>query len=419
MKKEMTLSVFATLATLLLVPVGARAASDVACIDLDPKTYWDTAQLYKTPAWRANPYPESDYPGMQAMLVEGLGPKGTKAEFFAYYAKPEGPAPKGGFPGLLLVHGGGGTAYPNFVQDFVKDGFAVLTLDWYNQRPAPGLTNVPPNEVSVPRVALEGGKRQDHVANVSNMVLAHSLLRSFPEVNADRTVYVGLSWGSWYGSCVTAVDDRFKGACMIYLCDRHPQEKVDEKAHRFVKGPFHKSMKVPAWWIVWSGEQNGLPSTLQAGWEACPCEVGRTILHDLGHSHSGFRAAAVHRMARAFVGLETRLPRLSLGEMKGETVSAEVLDRGAGLKEALLWYTTREPLPLRDMVKNRQTKWLSVPAKIVGKKVSAKLPPDARIAYLSVYEATDAASRKTRCASSGFFHVPAQKGGESMVQLKP
>lgn len=414
MKKTMSIPLFATLATALFASSGVKASSDVACVDLDPKTYWNAEQLFKTPAWRANPYPESDYAGLKAMLVEGVGPKGSKAEFFAYYATPEGPAPKGGFPGMLLVHGGGGTAFPNYVQDFVKDGFAVLALDWYNQRPAPALTNVPPSEVTVPRVDLEGGRRQDHVANVSNMVLAHSLLRSFPEVNADRTVYVGLSWGSWYGSCVTAVDNRFKGACMIYLCDRHPQENVDEKAHRFVKGPFHKSMKVPSWWIVWSQEVNGLPSTLQAGWEACPCEVGRTILHNLGHSHSGFTAGAVHRMARAFVGLEPRLPRLSLGEMNGQTVSADILDRGTGLKEALLWYTAREPLAVCDMLKNRTTEWRSVPAKISGKKVTANLPADARIAYLSVYEASDAASRKTRCASSGFFHVPAADSKKSL-----
>ncbi|MCQ2395729.1 MAG: alpha/beta fold hydrolase, partial [Kiritimatiellae bacterium] len=283
-----------------LVAVIGVAFSVIAresCVDADPTDFWNAQELFKTPRFRANPYPESDYPGMRAMLVEGLGPDGTNAEFFAYFAKPEGAMPKGGFPGLLLVHGGGGTAFPTYVAEFVKDGFAVLALDWYNQRPAPALTNVPPRECTTPRIPLAGGKRQNHVANVANMVLAHSLLRSFPEVDASRTVYVGLSWGSWYGSCVTAVDNRFKGACMIYLCDRHPNAKADPANSTFVKGPFHKSMKVPSWWIVWPRDSNGLPSTMQDGWEACPCEAGRTIVHNLGHSHEGFSVAAVHRMA--------------------------------------------------------------------------------------------------------------------------
>ena len=280
-----------------IASVALSAIAQGACVDADPADFWNAQELFRTPRFRANPYPESDYPGMRAMLVEGQGPGGTNAEFFAYFAKPEGAMPKGGFPGLLLVHGGGGTAFPTYVAEFVKDGFAVMALDWYNQRPAPALTNVPPMECTTPRIPLAGGKRQNHVANVANMVLAHSLLRSFPEVDASRTVYVGLSWGSWYGSCVTAVDNRFKGACMIYLCDRHPDATADPKSGKFVKGPFHKSMKVPSWWIAWPRDSNGLPSTMQAGWETCPCEVGRTIVHNLGHSHEGFSVAAVHRMA--------------------------------------------------------------------------------------------------------------------------
>lgn len=384
--------------------VGVVRCQD-ACVDADPADFWDRQRLFHVPNCRANPYPESDYPGMRALLVDGRGPDGTNAEFFAYYAKPEGPVPPAGFPGLLLVHGGGGTAFPNYVREFVKDGFAVLALDWYNQRPAPGLTNVPPSEVTVPRVPLAGGKRQDHVANVANMVLAHSLLRSFPEVDSARTVYVGLSWGSWYGSCVTAVDDRFKGACMIYLCDRHPVAKADPRTHPFVRGPFHKSMKVPVWWIVWAQECNGIPSTLQAGWEACPCGVGRSIIHNLGHSHHGFSVGTVHRMARYFVGADVRVPCLSLGRSDGKSVSAEILEKGKGVTSALLWYTLRPPLDASQCRENRKTEWLSVPAEIKGKTVSAKIPKGARIAYLSVYEDVQPDGvRRACCGSSGFFH---------------
>ena len=389
---------------ILLAACLLFAVSLEACQDADPEAFWSVSDLLAPPRYRQNPYTDSDFPGLQALLVEGRGPNGTNAEFFVYYAKPDGPVPEGGFPGVLLVHGGGGTAYPNYVQDFVKDGFAVLALDWYNQRPAPALTNVPPSQTTVPRVPLPGGKRQDHVANVANMVLAHSLLRSFPEVNAARTVYVGLSWGSWYGSCVTAIDNRFKGACMIYLCDRHPNAKADPALPIFVKGPFHKSMKVPSWWISWSRDPNGVPETLQAAWEACPCENGRTIVHNLGHSHDGFSVVAVHRMARYFVGMDVRLPRLTLGRIDGRSVFAEIVDAGKGVKDALLWFTRCPPPELGHYRENEKTKWLSAPAKIEGGVVSAILPDDARIAYLSVYEAEQSDSRRrVYSGSSGFF----------------
>ena len=397
-----------------LVACLAATLSLADCQDARPEDFWSSSELFAAPRYRQCPYADSGFPGLRALLVEGRGPAGTNAEFFAYYAKPEGQVPKGGFPGLLLVHGGGGTAYPNYVRKFTEEGFAVMALDWYNQRPAPALTNVPPGETTVPRVPLAGGKRQDHVANVANMVLAHSLLRSFPEVDASRTVYVGLSWGSWYGSCVTAVDNRFRGACMIYLCDRHPNATADPTAETFVKGPFHRAMKVPCWWIAWPQDSNGVPATLQAGWNACPCEDGRTIVHNLGHSHEGFSVAAVHRMARYFVGGDVRLPRLSLGRRDGRTVSAEIVDAGKGVRNAELWYTGRPPLEIGHYRENAKTEWRSIPARIEGRTVTAMLPDDARIAYLSAYEdAQPDGRRRVYCGSSGFFHVEPSSQGKN------
>ena len=126
----------------------------------DPAAYWNFKELSAAPAYRDCPYSESESEGLRAMLVSGRGPHGSSAEFFAYYGRPEGEVPPGGFPGVVLVHGGGGTAYPNYARLWMSRGFAVVALDWYNQRPAPGLTNAPPRETSVPRVALPGGKRR-------------------------------------------------------------------------------------------------------------------------------------------------------------------------------------------------------------------------------------------------------------------
>ena len=373
---------------------------ETVCEDLNPADYWNAKELFKVPSYRANPYPESEFPGMKALLVKGKGPDNSEAEFFAYYGHPEGRTPKGGWPGVVLVHGGGGTAYPQYVQRWVKGGFAVIALDWYNRRPAMGLTNVPPTEVSVPRVDLPGGRRQDHIANVANMVLSHSLLRSFPEVNAGRTVYVGLSWGSWYGSCVAAVDDRFKGGCMIYLADRLNGASKDIKSAGFVKGHFHKSVKIPLWWIAFPKDSNGTPHSLNAGWLACPKYDGATIVHDLGHSHSGFNLAAVKRMADYFTGSAKHLPKLSFGRIEGRQAIADVLDPGMGLEKAILWYTTdKDATSLRPAV-SRKAKWQSSPAKIVGRRVVADIPADARIVYLSAYE-----KRYTMCGSSAFLFV--------------
>lgn len=367
------------LKTSLTLAVACSAAFPVLADDFgeDPAKYWSLDELSAAPAYRDNPYAESDYPGMRAMLVKGKGPNGSVAEFFAYYAVPSGKAPAGGWPGVVLVHGGGGTAFPNVVADWRDLGFAVIAADWYNQRPAPGATNVPPSEVTVPRRDLAGGRRQNHVANVANAILAHSLLRSFPEVNKDRTVLVGLSWGSWYGACVAAVDDRLKGVVEIYCGDRHPRRG---RYTDFVDGRFLPFAKVPMWWTVSTNDDDVTPYTSQAGWEVCARQDGQTIVNALPHSHEGFDFESVRRMAKYYVGAGKRLPKLGEPTVTDGVVSAEVLDPGEGVALAKLAYTTSCQLPTW----NRP--WTYVPAQTDGRRIWAKLPADAYMYYLAAFE---------------------------------
>ena len=47
---------------------------------------------------------------------------------------------------------------------------------------------------------------------VANVIRAHSLIRSFPEVDDDRTAITGISWGGFLTCIVSGLDDRFKAA---------------------------------------------------------------------------------------------------------------------------------------------------------------------------------------------------------------
>ena len=53
---------------------------------------------------------------------------------------------------------------------------------------------------------------------VSAAIRAHSLIRSFPEVDADRTAVTGISWGGYLTLIVAGVDTRFKAAVPVYGC---------------------------------------------------------------------------------------------------------------------------------------------------------------------------------------------------------
>src|SRR5437588_585808 len=53
---------------------------------------------------------------------------------------------------------------------------------------------------------------------VAAVVRAHSLVRSFPEVDADRTAVTGISWGGYLTCIVAGIDPRFKAAVPVYGC---------------------------------------------------------------------------------------------------------------------------------------------------------------------------------------------------------
>ena len=125
----------------LMMSILASAISFAAADSFreSPNKYWNFKELEKAPAYKAATFLDSKFPGLQAILYDGVEVDGVKSPVFAYIGYPEGKAPQGGFPAVLLIHGGGGTAYPNYVRKWNARGYAAA-IDWYNQRPVITLT---------------------------------------------------------------------------------------------------------------------------------------------------------------------------------------------------------------------------------------------------------------------------------------
>lgn len=377
-----------------------------------PEKHWDFAELARPPEYRACPEPATAYSDFKPLLVKGRSPDGGTAEFFCYFAKPTGKMPAGGHPGVLLVHGGGGTAFPYNVEKWRDAGFAVLAPDWYNQMPAPGLTNVVPREGQTPRLDLPGGRHTDSdpkvvKANVANLTLAHSLLRSIPDVNPDRIVYVGLSWGSWYGATLTALDPRFCGVVEIYCGDVRPIRPYNPGGG-LVAGRFLHVAKCPTWWVVGTNDGVMTPASAQTAFEECPVHYGHAIVPRLPHSHVGFEFESVMRMARYFACGGQSLPILGKSSVENGIVRAQILKRGASEGRAVLNYTKDPEIPeaKRWCEKANKRMWLESPAEVGGGMVSAKIPSGARQAFLSLYEQSEGRFHDL-CGSSDVLDFPA------------
>jgi PhoPQ-activated pathogenicity-related protein len=63
----------------------------------------------------------------------------------------------------------------------------------------------------------------------ASVMRAHTLLRSFPEVDAERTAVTGISWGGYTTCLVASLDGRFKAAVPVYGCGfLHEGESVQK-----------------------------------------------------------------------------------------------------------------------------------------------------------------------------------------------
>jgi dienelactone hydrolase len=188
---------------------------------LPATTPWDLVALSRLPNYE---WSDRESP-VRSLYYEGQHYKGKPTRVFAYYGSPatvNGEDLKGRrFPAVVLVHGGGGTAFKEWVQLWAKRGYAAIAMD---------LAGCGPDLKRLP----DGGPGQDHkdkfdtidepVQNqwtyhaVANVILAHSLVRSFKEVDAGRTAVTGISWGGYLTCIVAGLDNRYKAAVPVYGC---------------------------------------------------------------------------------------------------------------------------------------------------------------------------------------------------------
>ena len=103
----------------------------------NPADFWKASELFRTPEFESvdQKYPDSREDGVQAITYSGLPLNGKPTKVFAYLGYPEGPVPQGGFPAVVLVHGGGGTAFAKYVRIWNRRGYAAIAMDLYGTRP--------------------------------------------------------------------------------------------------------------------------------------------------------------------------------------------------------------------------------------------------------------------------------------------
>ncbi|NQT38143.1 MAG: alpha/beta fold hydrolase, partial [Planctomycetes bacterium] len=126
------------------------------------------------------------------------------------------------FPAMVLVHGGGGTAFAEWATLWARRGYAALAMDLAGC--GPGRKRMPDggppqdDNAKFGDFTDEQAKRMWTYHAVAAVVRGHSLLASREEVDPGRIGITGISWGGYLTCIVAGIDDRLKVAVPVYGC---------------------------------------------------------------------------------------------------------------------------------------------------------------------------------------------------------
>lgn len=369
---------------------------------------WDVVRLAAAPAHR---WLDDAGSPARRILFRGEPYQGHPTDVFAYFASPTpdaGVPPQAGrFPALVLLHGGGDRASRDWVALWAKRGYAAISVDLAGGGPAPGTDY---DRAFKPARLPRGGPGQDGKRKlldidlpitdqwpyhaVANAILAHSLVRSLPQVDPDRTAVAGISWGG-YLTCITAaVDDRFNAAMPFYGCGFIAERSVWQENGLFAElAPEQRERWVALWdpanyaprirmpvFAVTGAKDFAYPLESFAKTYALPAGAcSFRITADMGHGGQ-FLTTTPEAVAFLDAVLRGGQPIPAPGTPRVEGAAVAVALNGTAAKSAAFHWTDADgPSTSRP--------WHSIAVAEKDGELSATVPEGMRIGYFTFQDA--------------------------------
>ncbi len=249
---------------------------------------------------------------MKAIYFDALDYTGSSTRVYAYLGIPAGASAGSPVPGVVLVHGGGGTAFDDWVTNWTGRGYAAISIAVEGQTDTVATQEQKDNGEAVgnwlkhampgpARVGIYGDSGVEPITDqwmyhaVTDTVLANSLLRSLPEVDAGKVGVMGISWGGVITSTAIGVDDRFAFAVPTYGCGN-----LDESLNVYgttlsadnlyinVWDPMIRisNVTMPVLWYSWPTDWHFALDSQADCYTSAPGQHMVSLVPGMGHGHS-------------------------------------------------------------------------------------------------------------------------------------
>jgi dienelactone hydrolase len=376
--------------------VTANAAGgDLTVRSVDNR--WDVARLSEPPDYEL----DDAEAGIRSLYFRGEPYRGQPTRVFAYMGLPsplERTSAAQRVPGMVLVHGGGGTAFREWVAIWAARGYAAIAMDLAGcgpeRRPLPD-GGPPQDQETKFRDPADGW--QDHWVyhSAASVLLAHSLLRAEARVDPDRIGVTGISWGGFLTCLVAGLDPRFRCAVPVYGCGflgtgssfLTPLERLSPAARER--------------WLTWCDPSSVLPRTrvpmlflngtndnhywLPAFKESysavppAPDPANLLVRIEMPHGHfPGWASPEIGLFADQHLRGMDALPHLTEPVRSDQGLSTTVASRRPVVTGRLVYTCDRGHWPERH--------WDETEAALAGQTLTARLPRGTSVAF---FTATD------------------------------
>ena len=401
---------------LVLVQPGVLVAQSVGT----PRGPWKLDEWKKTPPVK---WLDIDSP-IRSLTFENEPFHKQQTDVFAFYATPGSISGDNSLdkdlPGIVLIHGGGGTAFADWVWLWAKRGYAAVAMDLSGRRPAAPKFDPTTGELKshlrAPRSRLpQGGPEADHKAKfqhsggdlsddwqihaVASVMRAHSLLRSFPEIDAERTAVTGISWGGYMTCLVASLDNRFKAAVPVYGCgflfegesvqkpfiDRLEPQKRAEWIRVYDPSAWLSQCRVPILFVNGTNDKHYPLNSYMRSFDLVPGPRQLRIESAMRHGHvAGWSPKEIGLFIDYHVNGGIPLPDVADLQVDGNRVTASVTSE-LPIKNAEMVYT-QDSGPLVNR------RWKSVDATLIEdvNSITAVVPERATIWMLCITDSRDA-----------------------------
>jgi dienelactone hydrolase len=376
-----------------------------------------TPELHYIPTY--DPKPETDWYGIKALWYDGPTYKGQKTKVFAYIGYPQTKSQEK-VPAVVLVHGGGGHAYSEWIRRWNEKGFAAIAMElcgylpdrqWigllgteenkdpryvhtlYGELSEAGYTLGPDNvEMADSALPLE---EQWMYHAVADTILAHNILRNDEKIDAAKIGITGISWGGVVASIAIGYDTRYAFAIPLYgsgYIDRTPSprglpylfhdpivQKNWSAADRLYRVNF------PVFWQCWRKDRCFSPLGNSLSYiNTKKANAFLSISATIGHSHKcGWNAPESYRFAERI--LSGKLPFIKASEEPSDfapfSIPLQIPEDFTDIKISLVYTDSPITYDENDVLTNE---WKTCPLTLQGNTVHGEAPRSARCYYLEM-----------------------------------